>query len=196
MLTHSQQELVEKNINLVNYFLRKNAFHAILDEEDAYSAALEGLVKAALKYDPSKGTAFSTYAWLKIRGELLDEIRRTKIKRRDLKHAQETGQPFYKILSLDTSYRGEDDESSYMDVADPNDYASPEYVAVKNDLLDQVAIQVQKLSLREQMLIKLRYSANHSFSEIANLFGLSESRVCQIHARTLKKLRSSQRLAA
>src|SRR5205814_7815839 len=47
-----------------------------VDGEDLYSAGLGGLLSAVRQYDPTAGTAFETYARLRIRGSVLDELRR------------------------------------------------------------------------------------------------------------------------
>ena len=64
----------------------------LMDRDDAEGWAMLGLVKAARSYDPARGLAFSTYAAFRIRGELIDAIRReARCLRRD--HVQ---------ISLDT----------------------------------------------------------------------------------------------
>src|SRR5436853_570984 len=47
-----------------------------VDGEDLYSAGLGGLLSAVRQYDPTAGTAFETYARLRIRGAVYDELRR------------------------------------------------------------------------------------------------------------------------
>ncbi len=47
-----------------------------VDGEDLYSAGLAGLLNAIRKYNPRAGTAFETYARLRIRGAVFDELRR------------------------------------------------------------------------------------------------------------------------
>lgn len=58
MLTQEQQEMVEKNHNLIYKFMHK---HKV--SPDYYGSAALGLCKAAMHYDPSFGTTFSTYAF-------------------------------------------------------------------------------------------------------------------------------------
>src|ERR1051326_6689571 len=47
-----------------------------VDGEDLFSAGLNGLLSAVRKYDPTAGTSFETYARLRIRGAVFDELRR------------------------------------------------------------------------------------------------------------------------
>ena len=46
------------------------------DREDLISAGTIGLVKAARTYDPGKGAEFKTYAYIRVRGAVIDELRR------------------------------------------------------------------------------------------------------------------------
>jgi RNA polymerase sigma factor for flagellar operon FliA len=45
-----------------------------VDGEDLYSAGLTGLLSAVRQYNPHAGTSFETYARLRIRGAIFDEI--------------------------------------------------------------------------------------------------------------------------
>ncbi|HOK66166.1 MAG TPA: FliA/WhiG family RNA polymerase sigma factor [Anaerohalosphaeraceae bacterium] len=49
--------------------------HPPLSREDLVSAGTIGLVKAAHDYDPSKDAEFKTYAYIRIRGAVIDELR-------------------------------------------------------------------------------------------------------------------------
>jgi RNA polymerase sigma factor for flagellar operon FliA len=48
-----------------------------VDREGLESAGVVGLVEAANNYDPTRGVAFKTYAFTRIRGAILDELRKT-----------------------------------------------------------------------------------------------------------------------
>lgn len=61
-LTPEQAEFVEKNMNLVYKFVSKFC-NGTEDRDDLISDASLGLCKAAMFFDPSKGFAFSSYAY-------------------------------------------------------------------------------------------------------------------------------------
>lgn len=44
--------------------------------DDLMQAGMEGLLEAAMHYDDAKGASFETYAGIRIRGHMLDEVRR------------------------------------------------------------------------------------------------------------------------
>ena len=72
-------ELVTRHAPLV----KRIAYHLVgrmppsVQVDDLMQAGMIGLLEAASNYDPSQGASFETYAGIRIRGAMLDEIRRT-----------------------------------------------------------------------------------------------------------------------
>ena len=62
--------LVHKIVSQVTTYL-----HPPLSREDLISAGTIGLVKAARDFDPSRDAAFKTYAYIRFRGAVIDELR-------------------------------------------------------------------------------------------------------------------------
>src|SRR5215510_12289965 len=76
--SQTEADLVEKYLPLVKSVVGRLAMTLPphVDGEDLYSAGLGGLLSAVRQYDPTAGTAFETYARLRIRGAVFDELRR------------------------------------------------------------------------------------------------------------------------
>lgn len=68
---------------------------------------------------------------------------------------------------------------------------SPEEIMEHNDRLEHLTKVASKLSLRERMVIVLRYYENLTFREIADILELSKVRVNQIHCAIIQKLREA-----
>lgn len=74
----SQHQLVERYAPLV----KRIAYHllarlpASVQVEDLMQAGMMGLLEASKKYDGGKGASFETYAGIRIRGAMLDEVRK------------------------------------------------------------------------------------------------------------------------
>jgi len=74
----SKSELVEQHAALV----KRIAYHLIarlpssVDVEDLIQAGMIGLLDASHQFDATQGASFETYAGIRIRGAMLDEIRR------------------------------------------------------------------------------------------------------------------------
>jgi RNA polymerase sigma factor FliA len=75
-LTHD--EMVMQNLPLVHFVARQLARHLSghLEMDDLVDAGTIGLINAVTNYDASRGLAFSTFAAPRIRGAILDELRR------------------------------------------------------------------------------------------------------------------------
>ena len=75
----SADDLVKAHLTLV----KRIAYHLVsrlpasVQVEDLIQAGLIGLMEAGAHFDPSQGASFETYAGIRIRGAMLDEIRRS-----------------------------------------------------------------------------------------------------------------------
>ncbi len=78
MQMHSPNELIEQHAALV----KRIAHHLLMrlpasvQVDDLIQSGMIGLLEAASKFDDSKGASFETYAGIRIRGAMLDEIRK------------------------------------------------------------------------------------------------------------------------
>jgi RNA polymerase sigma factor FliA len=75
--TSGVDELVTAHLPVVGHLVREMLARvpAHVRREDLFSAGSEALVNAARSFDPERGTPFSAFAALRIRGALLDELR-------------------------------------------------------------------------------------------------------------------------
>src|SRR5215472_6320041 len=73
-----ENALVEQYLPLVRTVLGRLSMTLPehVDQGDLNSAGLVGLLQALRNYDPACGTAFETYARVRVRGAMLDELRR------------------------------------------------------------------------------------------------------------------------
>ncbi|MBV0934011.1 RNA polymerase sigma factor FliA [Marinobacterium weihaiense] len=74
----SGQELIQEYTPLVrriaHHLMARLPAHVVLD--DLIQAGMMGLLEAARRYDAGKGASFETYAGIRIRGAIIDEVRR------------------------------------------------------------------------------------------------------------------------
>jgi RNA polymerase sigma factor FliA len=73
------ERIVEKYLPLVHYLANKLQVFSTpsLDRDDLYSAGVVGLLEAVRKFDLGKNIEFQTFATIRVRGAIIDEIRRT-----------------------------------------------------------------------------------------------------------------------
>src|SRR3954469_21348639 len=70
--------LTQQHVGLVHHVARQlsRRLHDKVDLDELVSAGSIGLMQAAASYEPARGLTFSTYAVPRIRGSMLDELRR------------------------------------------------------------------------------------------------------------------------
>ena len=73
-----QEKIVERYLSLVHYLSHRLITFSTptLDKEDLYSAGVIGLLEAIERFDLEKNVEFKSYATLRIKGAIIDEIRR------------------------------------------------------------------------------------------------------------------------
>ncbi|HUG41764.1 MAG TPA: FliA/WhiG family RNA polymerase sigma factor [Longimicrobiales bacterium] len=74
----ARERLIERHVPLVRYFARRltASLGGDVERDEVVSAGMLGLLDAVEAYDPERGYRFSTYAAPRIRGAMLDELRR------------------------------------------------------------------------------------------------------------------------
>ncbi|MDD2237113.1 MAG: FliA/WhiG family RNA polymerase sigma factor [Kiritimatiellae bacterium] len=195
--------------------------------EDLLQAAALGLYHALTRFDPERGYKFSSFAFPRIRGAILDELRqmdylsrstRSQIRKvetaiRD--YTQEHGEspdendiaeslglrPEYVStliarsqpwLSLDKVMMSSDGgEMTLRDILADSSSIPPDEEAERNDLRQSLREAFLLLTAKEQKILYLYYYEELRLSEIAQLYELTEARICQIHALSVAKLKAA-----
>ncbi len=97
------------------------------------------------------------------------------------------------ILSLDAplgSMRPDDDASSLGELLEDASSPSPSEEVERNEMTEQLASAIKRLPPRERRLLSLYYEDELTMKEISLVMHVSESRVCQLHAQAVLRLRS------
>jgi RNA polymerase sigma factor FliA len=225
-----EEELVQKHIPLVKTVVGRLAMTLPphVDGEDLYSAGLMGLLNAIRNYNPKAGTSFETYARLRIRGSVLDELRRMdwiprsvhtkarkvqavmheieqrkgglateeemakalKISVGEYQHWLEEIRPAtFVCLDASVHNESEDSNSQYECFADTRQ-EDPLDGTFRMEVSAMIADRIQKLPEMQRKVLALYYYEDLRLREIAEVFGLTESRICQIHAQAVLSIKS------
>lgn len=75
-----KEQIIEEYISLVKYIASRVMFgkNKYMEYEDLVSYGMIGLMDAINKYDSSKGMKFSSYASIRIKGAMIDELRKNR----------------------------------------------------------------------------------------------------------------------
>jgi RNA polymerase sigma factor for flagellar operon FliA len=147
--------------------------------EDLVAAGMLGLIEAAERYDHARREPFIAFAELRIRGAVLDELRRgDMMSRRARRQAKQDGQLAVAVEQLD----GDD-----AHLADQG--ALPDAVAEQHVALRRVRGALPSLLPREVTILRLYYAEERTYQQIAAALGVTPSRVCQLLWRAVARLR-------
>ena len=187
--------------------------------DDLVQAGMIGLLEAASKYDPGKGASFETYAGIRIRGAMLDEIRKGDWAPRSVhKNARAISDATRRLeaslgreassqeiadamgVSIDAYSNMLNDTKSarlfsYEELTELEDESGivskeqVEAVHVERTFQKRLAEAIRTLPERDQLVLSLYYDEELNLKEIGGVLGVSESRVSQIMSQATTRLR-------
>lgn len=189
----SPSEVLKKQLllcytNLVHYVIHHSRFANlnIFDSRDYFQFGIEGLSEAVERFDPEFGTKFETYAIQRIRGKIIDELRKAQIKPR-FSPFDEPGEPFFSNVSLDRGANDEDGATLHEMI--PSEVEIPDETAEKNDAKEMLMEAIKSLNERERLIITLYYFESLNYREISEVIGITVSRISQIHQKIMNTLK-------
>ncbi|HMO94474.1 MAG TPA: sigma-70 family RNA polymerase sigma factor [Tepidiformaceae bacterium] len=203
-----QQALVMQYAPLVRRVARSLPLEipGLLEFEDAVGYGTCGLVEAVRRYDPSKGTNFHAYAVQRIRGSMIDAFRelesalgRTPSDQEAASHLGITVDQYrdahsnsrWVTVSLDRMLERDEDGDSFPAAEMPTAEEDIDFTRSfdERELHEDLARSVMALPERERLVVSLYYVERLTMKDIASVLQVSETRVSQLHAQAVKRLR-------
>jgi RNA polymerase sigma factor FliA len=130
-----------------------------------------GLLDADARYDPANGVPFAAYARFRIRGAMLDSLRRST----------------WFNGTMSGFDQGEGREMQIADTRRDLDVEGQLGAARQRRLL---AVAIAQLPPRERAVVVAHYQDSQSLLDAGRQLGVNNSRACQIHDRALSRLRA------
>ncbi len=192
--------------------------------DDLIGYGILGLIDAIEKYDYKKGVKFETYASYRIRGSIIDQLRkqdwvprnvREKSKlvmnqyeklegklgrtpseeevaeslNMSLQDLQKTIDKFhtFNIISLDEQLY---ESANVYDDTLMDKSSLPENSIEEKELIDQLSNLIDGLTEKERLVVTLYYYEELTFREIGEVMGVSESRISQLHSKSIMKIKN------
>jgi RNA polymerase sigma factor for flagellar operon FliA len=90
---------------------------------------------------------------------------------------------------------GDDEDSSLHDVIADENQPNARDIALKQELIKLVVERLQALPDMQRKILAMYYFENLRLAEIAKVFGVTESRICQIHTQAVLSLKAYIRKA-
>jgi RNA polymerase sigma factor for flagellar operon FliA len=140
------------------------------------------------RFDPDYGTKFETYAIQRIKGKIIDELR--KIQSR-LKINEEESKASHYPQNISINNQIEDEDGGYQLSEVIADEKTTQLEEVEDNEMKELLVKALKqLSERDRLIISLYYYENLNYQEIAELMKITVSRVSQIHTKIINNLKS------
>ena len=223
-----RSQLIREHMPLVDIVVQRMVpqVPSFMTKDDMTSAAMEGLIDAANKYDPTKGAKFKTFAEYRIRGAIFDEMRKLDWFSRSLreKHSQlsqtmlrlerklgrspdeeemaeamdmsldQYHETLAKVshlgcVSLNETLDHSEEGRSFLDNLAQDGGPTPLDLIESQEMTALMADVLEELSKKEKLVIALYYYEELTQKEIAEVIGVTEGRVSQLHSQALIKLR-------
>ena len=197
-----------------------------IDVGDLVQDGMIGLIDAANRFDESRGIKFETFAERRVRGAMIDALRRdawprgVRRVRRELEAAREQlrrelgaepslsdlaarigadearlGRTIVRINTIESTSplsAGEHVDGTQLPPAlVPSEPPQPDRAYEETEVRDRIRSAIRSLPARERRVIGLYYYAEATMKQIGTDIGVNESRVSQLHARAIQRLRKA-----
>ncbi|MCI8517524.1 MAG: FliA/WhiG family RNA polymerase sigma factor [Hungatella sp.] len=204
----------------------RNVYTGSLQMEDIINEGVIAIMKGIDRYDPERDNKFETFISRRIRGMIIDLVRKNDWMPRDFRKQvkgieelqsslgrqlgrQPTDEEVSSALGMDIrKYRKLQRMSVMMNVLsldmiteDEGEHQSlqlssgdvdsqPERAFLKGEARQVLAEAIKSLKEREQMVVSLYYMEELNMGQIAQVLGVSEPRISQIHSSAIRKLKA------
>lgn len=197
-----------------------------IDIGDLVQDGVIGLIDAAHRFDEARGIKFETFAERRIRGAMIDALRKdawprgVRRQRRELEAAREQlrrelgcepsladlaaklgsdekrlGRTIVRINAIESTSpmakAEHHDESTLPTALVPHEPEQPDSAYERMETEERVHMAIASLPAREQKVIGLYYYGEATMKQIGAEIGVNESRVSQLHARAIRRLRDA-----
>jgi RNA polymerase sigma factor FliA len=197
-----------------------------IELSDLVQDGMIGLIDAICRYDEARGIKFETFAERRVRGAMIDALRRdawprgVRRQRRELEAAREQlrrelgcepsladlakklgsdearlGKTIVRIHTIESTSplsAGDNvDGTTLPAVLCPSEPLSPDRAFEQQEVRDRIRGAIASLPPRERKVIGLYYYGDATMKEIGAAIGVNESRVSQLHARAVQRLKKA-----
>jgi len=226
--TEIRNEIVLQYTGLVKKIVLRfrGSYNNFGQMDDMVNQGMIALIDAVEKFDPGMGNKFETFATLKIRGTIIDFMRKQDWVPRSQRSLSKVLEETFGELYVELEREPTNEElSARMGISEANlqkiyqqrhnsivlSYEeainekmmevspliteersddSPEATVLQDELKTKLAEAIDQLKEKERLVVSLYYYENLKLKEIAEVLGVTESRVSQIHSQAMIKMKN------
>lgn len=213
----SEQQVIRQYLPLIKRIVSQMRSHCgvMLSLEDMEQIGMMALLESSRRYPGELDNGFISFAGQRIRGAILDELRRQDWRPRPARQQAHELNDVVRRLSREMGREPSDLEVASALGLSAEDYRERLYSTqaesmksldelllvgehpvdrgndVEQLMLKQTLIKViSKLNEREQLILSLYYHHELNLKEIAMALGLTETRICQLHKSAISQLKT------
>lgn len=223
-----KEQIIQEYIPLVKYIASRVMFgkNKYMEYEDLVSYGMIGLMDALNKFDSTKGMKFSSYASIRIKGAMIDELRKNRPiskgamdklnrynKAIDILQGEFLREPtndeiakhldislsevaeienyinYISMVSLESVIFSDDEDVNLIGIIEDKNSPSPDTYLQDKEQLEILTKAISLLKEKDRTILNLYYYEKLTLKEIGAILNVSESRVCQLHSRSIANLR-------
>ena len=219
-----KQELVLRYLYIVKTIASqmRGVYAGSLQTEDIVNEGVIAIMKGIDRYEPERDNKFETFISRRIRGMIIDLVRKNDWRPRDFRKqvrlieetkialgpsstdeevASAAGMDVKKyrklermsvimnVLSLDMLI-DEEDERQSLQLSSSDISSQPEKAYIKGESHKLLAQAVDSLKEKEKLVISLYYVEELNMGQIAQVMGVSEPRISQLHSSAIRRLKA------
>ena len=211
-----ENELIKNHSNMIDRCAHRLSMRTGMYDmfDDLWVCGAMALLDAHRRFDTSRGIKFETFAEHRIRGAMLDEMRkqdhlprRLRAQTEGMKNARKklanelgrepTNEELCEVLDIDISQLAnlqgltqpivDIQIEPYHEETDNSPFALLENKELKGMVMRSIGTLPERL----QLVLSLHYVEALTYREIAGILGVSEPRVCQLHGQAIKLVREA-----
>jgi RNA polymerase sigma factor for flagellar operon FliA len=223
-----KEQIIQEYIPLVKYIASRVMFgkNKYMEYEDLVSYGMIGLMDALNKFDNTKGMKFSSYASIRIKGAMIDELRKNRPiskgamdklnrynKAIDTLQGTLVREPtideiakyleislnevaeienyinYISMISLENVIFSDDEDVNLIGIIEDKNSPSPDACLQDKEQLEVLTKAISLLKEKDRTILNLYYYEGLTLKQIGEILSVSESRVCQLHSRSISNLR-------
>ena len=216
--------LLERFVAQHSTLVKKIALHlkkklpSHIELDDLLQSGIVGLLEAKRSYKQGMGASFETYASIRIRGSIIDSLRKnswisrdaaknmrrislviSEIEQRNQRQATMdeiierlgvSADDYFKMTQeINVYHTIKLDEMNIEKIATENDI-NPENILQHENMKAHLQAVLPTLPEKEQVVLSLYYVEEFTLKQIAEVLDLTEARICQLHAQAIARVRN------
>lgn len=209
---------ISNQINLVKKlaFSVKKKLPAEVEVNDLIQSGMMGLLEAKRNFDENYGVNFDQFAFIRIKGAMIDFLRKNswlnkettkknKLIGNALENLKKRGDvhPSSELVAAEMGvsveqYHKMSSQVNQVRVLNIEDYSETlseigqpciEETLFIEQMRGKIKTAISGLVERDQIILSMYYNDELTFKQIAQILNLTEARICQIHSKTIEKIR-------